>query len=700
MMNKYLLAFGLALSAAIAMAQPAKKTITHEDLWLMKRVGAPLPSPDGRSMVFTVTLPAYDAKEQSADLWIVSTVGNEAPRQLTQTKPPESGVAWAPDSERIVFSAKRDGDDVAQLYVLHTRLGGEAERVTHLTLGARQPKWSPDGKQLLFVSDAFPGCADEDANKKAAKEHKDRKFNVHAYESFPIRFWDHWLDDKHAHLFVQEPRAGAKARDLFAGTKLVESAGFGARNSDEGEAIDATWTPDSAGVVFTAGVNRDEAAYAPVRAQLFLVAVTGGEPRPLTNDHSSYERPQFSPDGKSLLCLTNEEHLDKVYALSRLASFPWPFDVAKRTVLTSSLDRSVNRFATPSRSERVWFTCEDAGLEKLYSVGYAGGDAREEKANDGGCVTNVAAGGRTLVANWESATNPPEVFVLSTTGGAAPYQRSSFSSGTAGTLDLAPVEHFWFTSAHGKKIHSLLVRPPGFDPSKLYPLFVVIHGGAANMWRDAWVLRWNYHLLAAPGYAVLLTDYTGSTGYGEKFSQDIQFDPLKGPAEEIDEAADEALKRYSFLDATKQVAGGASYGGHLANWLQATTTRYKAIVSHAGEADLAMQWGTSDSVFGREVNSGGPIWGDKAVWREQSPVLQAGNHEKGTGFLTPILISDGENDFRVPMNNSIMFFTLQQRLRVPSKLLLFPDDNHWILKAEDSRYWYREVQAWLAKYLK
>jgi dipeptidyl aminopeptidase/acylaminoacyl peptidase len=246
----------------------------------------------------------------------------------------------------------------------------------------------------------------------------------------------------------------------------------------------------------------------------------------------------------------------------------------------------------------------------------------------------------------------------------------------------------------------MLVRPPGFDPSKIYPLFVVIHGGAANMWRDAWVLRWNYHLLASPGYAVLLTDYTGSTGYGEKFAQDIQFDPLKGPAQEINEAADEALQRYSFLDATKQIAGGASYGGHLANWLQATTTRYKAIISHAGEADLAMQWGTSDTVFGREVNSGGPIWGDKAVWREQSPVLQAGNHEKGTGFVTPILISDGENDFRVPMNNSIMFFTLQQRLKVPSKLLLFPDDNHWILKAEDSRYWYREVQAWLAKYLR
>jgi dipeptidyl aminopeptidase/acylaminoacyl peptidase len=245
----------------------------------------------------------------------------------------------------------------------------------------------------------------------------------------------------------------------------------------------------------------------------------------------------------------------------------------------------------------------------------------------------------------------------------------------------------------------MLVRPPGFDPSRKYPLFVVIHGGAASMWRDAWVLRWNYQLLAAPGYVVLLTDYTGSTGYGEAFSQAIQWDPLKGPAEELNEAADEALRRFPFLDARRQAAGGASYGGHLANWLQATTTRYRCFISHAGEADLMMQWGTSDSIFHREVNSGGPIWGQSAVWREQSPVLQAGNHDRGTGFVSPILITVGEMDFRVPANNAVMFYTLQQRLQVPSRLLVFPEENHWILKGENSRYWYAEVQSWLGKYL-
>ena len=679
-------------------AETARPAITHQDLWLMKRVGAPVPSPDGKWAVFSVTQPAYDPKEQAADLWIVPLDGSAPARQLTQTKSAESGMVWSPDGTRIAFSAKRDGDEVAQLYVLPL-VGGEAERVTSLTLGARQPKWSPDGKQLLFVSDAYPDCSDEAANKKATAERKDRKYNVRSYETFPIRFWDRWLDEKQAHLFVQEARAGAKAQDLFAGTKLCATSGFGAPNTDEGQVITAEWTPEGTAIVFTALVNRNEAARAPVPTQIFQTSAAGGEPRPLTGDSVSYSQLQFSPDGKSLLCTAVEERRDQVYSLSRLTRFPWPFDATQRTVLTAALDRSVNRFALPAGSARVWLTAEESGLEKLWSVPLTGGDVKEEKVTDHGCLTGLASGGSQLVGEWESVGNPPEVVSLGTNGSAL-KRLTGFNSEKAAALDLAPVEHFTFTSRRGKTIHSLLVRPPNFDAGKKYPLFVGIHGGAAAMWRDAWVLRWNYHLLASPGYAVLLTDYTGSTGYGEAFSRDIRFDPLKGPADELNEAADEALKQFPFLDPTRQATGGASYGGHLANWLAATTTRYKCIISHAGEADLRMQWGTSDSIFGREVNSGGPIWGDKAVWSEQSPVMLAGNHDQGTGFVTPILLTVGESDFRVPMNNAIMFFTLQQRLNVPSKLLVFPDENHWILKGENHKYWFGEVHSWLAKYLR
>ncbi len=687
--------FATAVLTRAADAAPAKHAITHEDVWLMKRVGAPVASPDGKWAVFSITEPAYDAKDQWSDLWVKSLSDDTPARRITYSKGAEGGVAWSPDSKKIAFSAKRDGDDAGQLYVLDLANGGEAERMTTLTLGARQPKWNPDGKQLMFVSEVYPGNTDEDAVKKSAKERKDRKYNARATEQFPIRFWNQWLDDKKVRLFVMEAKAGAKARDLLAGTKLSELPGFGGSQGDDGQALEAEWTPDGTAVIFSASINRDTAARAAVTAHLFSVAVAGGEPQQLTNDDASYGSLTFSADGKTLFCTSDANTAGKVYDLSRLTSFPWPFNTAGRKILTASLDRSVSRYAVPA-GDRVYFTYEHAGIEQLHSVSTAGGDVRAEASPVTGTIGSLSAGGSALVGAWDSAVSPTEIYSFN----GAPKRLTSINVAKAVALDLPAVEHFDFKASDGREIHNMIVRPAGFDPAKKYPLFMVIHGGAANMWHDTFVLRWNYHLLAGSEYVVLLSDYKGSTGYGEEFARSIQFDPLKGPADELNEAADEAVKRYAFIDGTRMAAGGASYGGHLANWLQAATTRYKCIISHAGEADLIQQWGTSDGIFGREVNSGGPVWGDSKVWRDQSPLMQGGNHEKGTGFKSPILITVGEIDFRVPMNNALTWFALNQRLNVPSKLIVFPEAGHWILRGEDSRYWYGEVRGWLAKYLK
>jgi len=270
---------------------------------------------------------------------------------------------------------------------------------------------------------------------------------------------------------------------------------------------------------------------------------------------------------------------------------------------------------------------------------------------------------------------------------------TSFNAERATAIDLLPAEEFWFTSSRGKQIHNFVIKPPAFDPKKKYPLFVVIHGGPHSMWKDDYIVRWNYHLLAQPGYVVLLTNYSGSTGFGEAFARSIQGDPLEGPGNEVNEAADEAIKRYSFIDGARQAAGGASYGGHLANWLAVTTDRYKALVSHAGLYDLRTQWTTSDVVYNRERNIGGPAWEDIPLWREQSPFY------KSPKLRTPILLTYGEKDFRVPINNGLEFWTVLQRQDVPSRLVVFPDENHWVLKGENSRYFYGEIHGWLAKYL-
>jgi dipeptidyl aminopeptidase/acylaminoacyl peptidase len=324
----------------------------------------------------------------------------------------------------------------------------------------------------------------------------------------------------------------------------------------------------------------------------------------------------------------------------------------------------------------------------------AGGEARPGVETRIGVYTSVQAPlqGRFLIGLWSSATNPAEVVRIE------PETHShklltEVNVAKAAEIDWKPLQHFWFTSAGGRKIHNMVALPPNFDENKKYPLLVLIHGGPHTMWRDEITLRWNYHLLAAPGYVVLLTNYTGSTGFGEKFAQDMQGDPLKGPGQELNQAADEAIKRYPFIDASRQCAGGASYGGHLANWLQASTTRYRCLISHAGLINMESQWGTSDSIYHREVMAGGPVWEQGPVWREHNPIRFAKN------FKTPILLTVGENDFRVPLNQTLENWSVLQRLQIPSKLIVFPEANHWILKPEDSRFFYNEVHKWLAGYL-
>jgi dipeptidyl aminopeptidase/acylaminoacyl peptidase len=671
-----------------------KAALTHEAMWMLKRVGAPIPSPDGKWVVFSLVEPAYDEKDQVSDLWIVPTDGSAKPRRLTSTKSGESGVAWSPDSGQIAFSAKREGDEVNQVYVLDVADGGEAVRLTSLSTGARSPQWRPDGRTLLFVSTVYPGAADDEANKKIAAERKAQKYRVRVYDKFPIRNWDKWLEDTQAHLFVQTAQAGAKARDLLAGTKLVNERGFAGRVTDSGEELDAVWTPEGDAIIFVAATNRDAAAYANTNMSLFKVSASGGEPKRLTTS-DSFTRPVFRPDGKALYAIFNSDSNGKTYNLDRLAKFSWP-NVGQPLILTSKFDRAVGSFAFTPDSRSIYLIAEEAGNEKLFTMPAEGDQVTLAMDMTRGVYTNLRipakAPSTMLIANWESAINPPEVFRLDLSS-RTQQPLTAFNADQLAKIDWQPVRHFWFTSKAGKRIHNMIALPPNFDERKKYPLLVLLHGGPHSMWRDNWGLRWNYFMLSRPGYVVLMTNYSGSTGFGEAFAQSIQGDPFKGPGNEINEGADEAIRLNTFVDGSRQAAAGASYGGHLANWMQATTTRYKTLISHAGLINLESQWGTSDTIYSREVNNGGPVWEQGRVWREQNPIRLAAN------FRTPILLSVGENDFRVPLNQTLENWSVLQRLRIPSRLIVWPDENHWILKGENSRYWYREVYAWLKKYL-
>ncbi len=680
------------------------RVITHEDLWLMPRASQPVASPDGRWAVLTVVEPAYDPERQVTDLWLVATDGRMPPRRLTAGNAAEAGPAWSADGRWLAFSAKRDGDDAPQIYLLDPQAGGDALRATAISTGARLPQFSPDGRRLLFTSNLHPQARNDEDSRRIAKERSERKYNARVYLGFPVRNWDRWRDEEQPRVLVQtlgEP----VARDLMVGSDLLAAAGFGGRVTPGAEELDAIWAPDGQSVIVVASRNRNASAFDYTHTDLWQLPLDGSAPRRLTGSDAqasgdSHEQPRFSADGRRLYALVTPR-TDRVFNSSRLIGFAWPPRadgqlLQERQRIALPDDESVGSFAVHPDGRRVYLTAERAGHEPIYLAGRQSSTAELAVAPERGVYSQLAIGGSAgqpvLLAMYESATEPPELVRINARGGGH-QALTAFTRARAAALDLAPLEHFWTELADGRRVHSMLVRPPGFDPAKKYPLLVLMHGGPHTMWRDMWVLRWHYHLLAAPGYVVLLTNYRGSTGYGERFAQSIQGDPLKGPADEINAAADDAIRRFPFIDGDRQCAAGASYGGHLANWMQASTTRYRCLVSHAGLVNLASQWGTSDIAYSREANQGGPHWEDIPLWREQNPISYAAK------FQTPTLVTFGERDFRVPINNGLEYWATLQRQRVESRLVVFPDEHHWILRGENSRYFYTEVHDWLARWL-
>jgi dipeptidyl aminopeptidase/acylaminoacyl peptidase len=691
------LVVGLALSSMDATAAAGTR-LTHELLWMMKRVGAPIVSPDGKWVVFSVLEPSYEPDKEASDLWLVPAEGGTEPRRITNTRAPESGVAWSPDSRSIAFSTKREGDEVEQIYILDLSGGGEARRLTDLATGATSPKWRPDGKAILFESAVFPNALDDDTNRKIAAERKARKYNVRVYEHFPVRQWNQWLDDRQPTLLVQTLEPGAKPKDILSTTVLAHSAGFSGvpDSTSAGSSLAAIWSPDGKEVVFTATIERWNAVSGHVGFHLYRLAAGGGaEPGIVTPLAGEYDSAQFSADGKALFFKYIPQD-QEIYHLPRLTRVSWPGG-GDATLVARDFDREPAVYAITSDSHTVYLLAPDGAKESLFRVAAAGGKpAAVIEPETGGYTALVIpqkAAKPALLASYGSSVSPLEIVRID------PATRrhtglTHFDTAVAATLDWQPPQHFYFTSARGRNIHSMIVLPPAFDPAKKYPLVTLIHGGAAANNPDQIGLRWNYHLLAAPGYVILLTDYTGSTGFGEKFAQAIKLDPLKTPGDELNQAVDEAIHRYPFIDGTRMCAAGASYGGHLANWIEATTTRYKCIVSHAGEVDLTTQWGESDYIYEREVTNGGPPWAGNPIWREQSPLTYAAN------WKTPMLLSIGERDFRVPLGNTLENWATLQRMHIPSRLLVWPDAWHWILKPEDSRHFYEEVHRWLGTYLK
>jgi dipeptidyl aminopeptidase/acylaminoacyl peptidase len=432
---------------------------------------------------------------------------------------------------------------------------------------------------------------------------------------------------------------------------------------------------------------------AETESHLFVVSAEGGEPKQTTERGQSFAEPKFSPKGDALFALHQKlpERGDRLYSLSRLVKFDWP-NAAKPVFVTGKWDRSVGSYSIGQDGRTVYIAAEDDGYDQLFQVPAAGGDPKRLFQVERGGYTDVrpAAGG--LIARFQTSVQPPEIVRLNP-GAGSHTMLTNFNAARVAAIDAPDPVQFWFTAKNGKKIHNLLVLPPRFDKDKGYPLLIFPHGGPNSMSKDAFSTRWNNHMLASPGYVVLQTNYTGSTGFGEQFADDIERDVLRGPAQEILEAIDEACKRYPYIDKSRQAAAGASYGGYLMNWFEGHTTQFKCLVNHAGAINNESQYGANDGGLNRELRMGGPIWEKGGQWNDQSPIRYAGS------FQTPMLITQGELDFRVPLNESMTTFKILQRRKVAARLVIFPDEGHWILKGENSRKHLEEVLGWLKLWL-
>ena len=668
------------LGIAAATYRSTKRAINQEDIWLMQRVGTPVASPDGRLLAVPVTVPAYDPAQETGDIWIVTADGSAPARCLTGGHGLKSAPAWSPDGDRLAFVTKTAQDSVPQIYVIPVS-GGDTRRITSQPAGARAPKWRPDGRALLFEATGAPPPS---TGPVAAPR---------IYDVMPVRFWNRWLDEHRPHPFVIELSDGAAPHDLLHGTSFAASPGFRGifrtTERDTIESLQAQWSPDGLSVIFAAQVNADAMMHTRVFSSLFQLPVTGGEPTALTDAGESHSDPQFTRGGDTLYAIRKHWATDQVS--TRLARLSWP-SPSGATVLTGQWERVIEGYALSRDGRTIYLDAADDGVQRVFQMPAAGGMPEPLTDTQEGAWRSLTPVEGGLVALYETALQPPEVMRL----GTPPIPLTRFNTERLAQIDAPAPVHFRFTASNGKTIHNLLFHPPGFDPARKYPVVTLIHGGPAAMSTDAFTYSASWfhpHLLATPGYVVLVTNYTGSIGFGERFASDVEKDVLRGPAQEILEALDEATRRYPYVDAGRQAAVGGSYGGYFVNWLNGHTDRFKCLVAHVGPFNNEAQYGTNDGGFEREVRMGGPIWEEGGQWKDQSPIRYARN------FATPTLITHGERDYRVPLGEGLANFKLLQRLGVPSRFVVFPDEGHMIGYGDNARVFWQEVRSWLARFL-
>ncbi len=660
----------LAASAAALFAQ--KQPFDVDAMMRLTRIGEPRISPDGLKVAFTAQTIDMAANKGRRHIYVVPTHGG-TPIRITHEGDNNERPQWSPDSRQIAFISDRSGS--SQVWMMDAD-GARPRQVTSLATEASGVLFSPDGKHLLFTSEVYPECGADDAcNFQRLSAEKNSKVQARIYTGLLYRHWNRWQAARRSHLLAV-PVSGGAPRDLTPGDRDVPTFSLG---GPDGYAI----SPDGQEVCYV--MNADPEPATSTNTDLYVVPIEGGEALKVTPNPAADMGPLYSPDGNYLAFLSQ--------ARPGYESDRWRLQVLERatgrlTSLTDTIDRWVTGFTWSPDSSKLFFTTEDRGRQAIQFVSVAGGEVRvaaggESQLSD----MQFTPDGKTMIYAGQSGAAPLEIYRASSTGGAAlPLTR--LNEPILNSRQLTPFEEFWVEGDEGARIHSFLLKPYGFRPDRTYPVLVLIHGGPQSAWRQSWSYRWNPQIFAAAGYVVVMPNPRGSTGYGQKFIDEINNNWGGLPFDDIMAVTDH-LATLPYVDASRMAAAGGSYGGYMVNWILGQTGRFKALVSHAGVYELRSMFGETEELWFPLWEFGGAPWEKPEVYDRWSPANYAAQ------FRTPTLVIHGEQDYRVPYGQGLQLFTALQLQKVPSKLLLFPDEGHWILKPQNSVLWHKTFIDWI-----
>jgi dipeptidyl aminopeptidase/acylaminoacyl peptidase len=637
---------------------------------------------------------------------------------------------FSPAAKRLIWTSK--ATDPTQIWMCDFdsnggSLVGKPHQVTKISTGADGAIWSPDGKNIVFISAVYPDCKDDACNKQRDEEQKKSKVKAKIFSRLFYRHWNAFTEFKRSHLFVvsadANPTGGRSSatpgnppvrlgpgsqelappnqapRDLTPGDHDVPPFSLGGQDM---YAI----SPDGQEVAYTSNVDEVEAT--STNNEIFIVPISGPATagKKISTSPGADTTPLYSPDGKYIAWRSQ--------ARAGFEADKWRLLVQDRQSqktrdLTEKFDRSVGSFAWeqfPEGVTAILFTAEDHGESPMFAAFPAEENpipqhqgAPSQKLH----VDDLVFAGRSLFFTRMSATAPNEIYRLETpqnpelgTYISEPWQQiTHMNDALLSQIDMQPLESFTFKGANNDDVQGFMVKPPGFDPNRKYPLKFLIHGGPQGAWGNEWTYRWNAELFAATGnYVVVTINFHGSTGYGQKFTDSISGDWGGKPYVDLMKGLDYVEKTYPFVDKNREAALGASYGGYMANWLLGHTNRFKCIVSHDGMFNAESAYGMTEELWFPNWEFGGPPWKKRDVYRKWSP------HEYAANFKTPTLVVHGQNDYRLDVSQGFDLFTTLQILKVPSKMLYFPDEGHWVLKPQNSQLWYKTVNDWVDQWCK